>query len=625
MIKSRPTNIGIIKLLFLGLSNRTILVRFRRFYSMKILPKRLQEWLDIGIAKSKKYLFLLITYLRTSETVFLLLFANIIGVGAGFGAILFRWLIAFFQKTFFSDGKEVLSFMGPYYVIVIPAVGGIVVGLLIYLFASETKGHGVPEVMLAVATGGGKIRPRVAAMKAVVSSICIGSGGSVGREGPIVQISSALGSSLGQLFRFSEDKTKILIACGAAGGIAATFNAPLAGIFFALEIILRQYGMRNFSSVVLSAVTATVISRAFLGSNPAFATPPYEILSNWDFIFYVILGFLAALVGWIFIKVLYKSEDLFDAWKIPSYLKPAIGGLALGGIGFYFPEIFGVGYNSIEQVLNEQLAPMLILGLIGLKILATSLTLGSGGSGGVFAPSLFIGVMLGSAFGSFLHMLFPGIPISIGGFALVGMAAVFAGSAQAPISAILILFEMTGDYKILIPLMISTVIATIMVRKLSKESIYTLKLRRRGVDIMSIKRLDLMENILVSEAMFKNVITVTETTAVKDAGLMIKSTTHRGFPVLNEEGKLTGMVTQQDINKMLRIGKGDIPVSQIMTTDMIICYPEETLKTALEKLGERNIGRIPVVVHKDSAHLVGIITRKGIIAAYNLELHKKQE
>jgi len=405
--------------------------------------------------------------------------------------------------------------MGPNSVVVIPAVGGIIVGVLIYLFAKETKGHGVPEVMLAVAAGGGKIRPRVAAMKALVSSICLGSGGSAGREGPIVQIASALGSSLGQLFRFSAEKNKILIACGAAGGIAATFNAPLAGIFFALEIILREYGMRNFSSVVLSAVTATVISRAFLGANPAFITPHYEILSNWDFLFYFILGFIAAVVGWVFIKVLYKSEDIFDAWKIPSYIKPAIGGLFLGAIGLYFPQIFGVGYEAIEQTLNGHLAPMLVLGLIGLKIVATSLTLGSGGSGGVFAPSLFIGVMLGSAYGSALHILFPGIPISIGGYALVGMGAVFAGSAQAPISAILILFEMTGDYKILIPLMIACVIATIMVRKLSKESIYTLKLMRKGVDIDANQQQDLMEEILVTDAMFKRVISVKESAKLK--------------------------------------------------------------------------------------------------------------
>jgi chloride channel protein, CIC family len=381
------------------------------------------------VESGKRYFRLLFRYFQTSETVFLLFFATIIGVGAGFGAILFRWMISFFQNLFFVQGQHTLSFLGSYYVIFIPAIGGLIVGVTVYFFASEAKGHGVPEVMLAVAVSGSKIRPRVAAIKALVSSICIGSGGSVGREGPIVQISSALGSTIGQVFQLSEDKKRILIACGAAGGIAATFNAPIAGIFFGLEVILREYGTRYFSSVVLSAVTATIISRTFLGSNPAFITPPYELLNSYDILFYFILGFLAALVAWVFIKALYKCEDIFDAIRIPYFIKPAIGGLLLGVIGLYFPQIFGVGYPAIEKALNGQLGPMIVFGLISLKIIATSLTLGSGGSGGVFAPSLFIGAMLGSSFGSFIHLILPEVAISTGAFALVGMAAVFAGAA----------------------------------------------------------------------------------------------------------------------------------------------------------------------------------------------------
>jgi chloride channel protein, CIC family len=579
--------------------------------------------ISLVVVYSQKYFKLLLNYFQTSEAIFLLFFSGIVGVGAGFGAIIFRWMISLFQNLFFNQGQHVLSFMGSYYVIIIPAIGGIIVGVFVYFFARETKGHGVPEVMLAVAVGGSKIRPRVAAIKALVSSICIGSGGSVGREGPIVQISSALGSALGQLFRLSEDKKRILIACGAAGGIAATFNAPLAGIFFGLEVILREYGTRYFSSVVLSAVTATVISRTFLGSNPAFVTPPYELLSSYDILFYFVLGLLAAGTGWLFIKVLYKSEDIFDAIKMPSYLKPALGGIILGLIGFYFPQVFGVGYPSIEKTLNGQMGPMLVFGLIGLKIMATSLTLGSGGSGGVFAPSLFIGAMLGSSFGSFLHLLFPEILISTGAYALVGMAAVFAGAAQAPISAILILFEMTGDYKIILPLMVACVISTLILRWISKDSIYTLKLSRRGIDILNLRNEDLLEKIKVSEAMFKNLITVNESATVTNTEMLLRSTSHKGFPVLDNNGRLKGMVTQQDIYKAFNEGRGDIPVAEIMSVDLVFCYPEESLKDALEKLGTRNIGRIPVVERNDPSELKGLITRKCVIEAYNKELHKK--
>ena len=572
------------------------------------------------VAYSQKYIKLLLSYFQTSETIFLLFFATLIGVGAGFGAILFRWMITFFQKLFFTQGQHVFSFLGSYYVIIIPAIGGLIVGLLVYFFASEAKGHGVPEVMLAVAVSGSKIRPRVAAIKALVSSICIGSGGSVGREGPIVQISSALGSTIGQIFRLSEDKKRILIACGAAGGIAATFNAPLAGIFFGLEVILREYGTRYFSSVVLSAVTATVISRTFLGSNPAFITPPYELLSSYDILFYVVLGLLSAFVGWLFIKVLYKCEDLFDAIKIPYYLKPAVGGLFLGFIGLYFPQIFGVGYTSIEKTLNGQLGPMLVLGLIALKIIATSLTLGSGGSGGVFAPSLFIGAMLGSSFGSILHLIFPGILVSPGAYALVGMAAVFAGAAQAPISAILILFEMTGDYKIILPLMVACVISTLVLKWISKDSIYTLKLRRRGIDILKLKNEDLLEKINVSEAMFRKIITINESATVSDAESLLKSSSHRGFPVLDSNGRLKGMITHQDIYDALEKGRRDITVAEIMSNNLVTCYPEETLKNALEKLGEHDIGRIPVIENNDTGKLIGLITRKNIVSTYNKAL-----
>ena len=574
------------------------------------------------VVYGEKYFKLLLNYFQTSETIFLLFFATLIGVGAGFGAILFRWMISFFQNLFFTQGQHVFSFLGSYYVLIIPAIGGLIVGLLVHFFASEAKGHGVPEVMLAVAVSGSKIRPRVSAIKALVSSICIGSGGSVGREGPIVQISSALGSTIGQIFRLSEDKKRILIACGAAGGIAATFNAPLAGIFFGLEVILREYGTRYFSSVVLAAVTATIISRTFLGSSPAFVTPPYELLNSYDILFYFILGLLAALIGWVFIKALYKCEDIFDAIKIPYYIKPAIGGLLLGIIGLYFPQIFGVGYPAIEKTLNGQLGPMIVFGLIALKIIATSLTLGSGGSGGVFAPSLFIGAMLGSSFGSFLHLIFPVIMISPGAFALVGMAAVFAGAAQAPISAILILFEMTGDYKIILPLMISCVIATLILKWISHDSIYTMKLRRRGIDILKLNKEDLLEKIMVSEAMFKKIVTVSDSTTLKNAEMLLKSTSHKGFPVIDSHGLLRGMITQQDINNELNKGRGDLLVGEIMSSDIVFCFPDETLKDALVKLGTNNIGRIPVVESSDPLKLIGLITRKCVVEAYNKELKK---
>jgi CIC family chloride channel protein len=562
----------------------------------------------------------LIFFLRTSDTSYLLIFSIIIGLGGGFGAILFRWMITQFNHLIFNGGGKIFAFMGKYDVILFPALGGLIVGPLVYFFARETKGHGVPEVMKAVITQGGKIRPRVAAIKALASSICIGSGGSAGREGPIIQIGSALGSALGQGLRLTEDKTKTLVGCGAAAGIAATFNAPLGGIFFALEVILREYGLRNFSSVVLSSVTATVISRSFLGNYPAFHTPPFRLYLVSDFLYYLILGLLAALVAWLFIKLLYKSEDLFDNIKMPEYLKPVLGGLGVGVIGIYFPQVFGVGYEAIESSINGEPLLLIAAALIFLKIIATSLTLGSGGSGGVFAPSLFIGTMLGEAFGIVAHHIVPSTVIPPGAFALVGMASVFAGVSQAPISAILLLFEMTGNYEILPPLMITCIISALAVRKISRYSIYTLKLVRKGVDVEKLKYGDLMESTPVSEAMITDIIAVNKTETVSSVGLKIKSTNHRGFPVLDNNGALVGMVTRQDINKALNSGNSSSEISEIMTKDILVCYPDESLRSALHKMASRNIGRLPVVERENQSHLTGILTRKSLIAGYNKAL-----
>ena len=578
--------------------------------------KRLSSYLEPQSERIKHLSRSLFYYLRTSDASYFLIFSILVGLGGGFGAILFRWMILQFKDLFFVDGAKVLGFMGKYYVVLLPAIGGLIVGLLVYFLAREAKGHGVPEVMRSVLVGGGKIRPRVAVVKAVASSVCIGSGGSVGREGPIIQIGSALGSAIGQLFRLTEEKTKTLVACGAAAGIAATFNSPLGGIFFAMEVILREYGLRNFSSVVMSSVTATVISRHFLGNQPAFQVPPFDLYQISDFIYYLVFALLTALVAGVFIKVLYKSEDLFNRIKLPEYVKPVIGGLLIGVIGIYFPQIFGVGYEVIESSVRGELVLWMVITLVFLKILATSLTLGSGGSGGIFAPSLYIGALLGEAFGLVVHHVIPGTVIPPGAFALVGMASVFAGTSQAPISAILLLFEMTGNYKILPPLAITCVLSAILVRWWSKYSIYTLKLVRRGIDVERYEYGDLMESVTVSEAMIPVVITVKQTDTVRNVGLRIKSTNHRGFPVLTADGRLAGVITRTDINKAIATGGADNTIESFMSRDLIVCYPNESLKTALHKMASKNIGRIPVVERDNKENLIGILTRKSIINSY---------
>jgi CIC family chloride channel protein len=565
----------------------------------------------------------IITRLGSSELITGLLLAVVVGVIAGLGAVVFRWLISSFTTLFFDEGGDILSFLGRYYVIIVPAVGALFFGPLIYFFAREAKGHGVPEVMEAVALEGGRIRPRVSVVKALASSICIGSGGSVGREGPIVQIGSSFGSAIGQWFKLPDDTVRVLVACGAAGGISATFNAPIAGVFFALEIILGRVVTRRFAYVVISSVVADFLAQIFLGNTRAFTIPTFGIVSTWEFSFYVVLGILAGLAALAFIYLLYKCEDLFDSVKIPEYLKPALAGLAIGAIGLYSGDLFGVGYGGITKALSgEWVAGTLILmGL--LKLVATSLTLGSGGSGGIFAPSLFIGAMLGTAVGKMFGGFFPTMTGPMGAYGVVGMAAVFAGATRAPFTAILIIFEMTRDYAIILPLMTAVVISTVISRAFRRETIYTMKLVRRGIDIEHEEMSDVMRNITVKEAMTCNFPTVPDTMRVSKLLNEFRKTGHHGFPVVDKEGKLAGIVTQTDVERHLvtTAGRERQLVGDIATKSPFVAYPEQTLDKVLSGT-EEEYGRIPVVSHDDARCLVGVLRRQDIIRAYQKKAKK---
>ncbi|RME42133.1 MAG: CBS domain-containing protein [Chloroflexi bacterium] len=552
--------------------------------------------------------------------------ALFVGLGAGFGAVIFRWLINGFTTLAFEGGRQAFSFLGHYYVLIIPAIGGLFVGPMIYRFAREAKGHGVPEVMEAVALKGGRIRPIVVVIKALASSICIGTGGSAGREGPIVQIGSALGSTVGQALRMSDDRIRMLVACGAAGGIAATFNAPVAGVIFALEIILGEFTVGHFSTVVIASVTASVIARVFLGNVPAFAVPEYALRSPWELPLYVLLGILAAPVGVGFIRALYRLEDIFDAWNFPEYLKPVIGGLGVGAIGLFAPQVFGVGYEAIEVVLHNGVVLSTIVMLLFAKILATSLTLGSGGSGGVFAPSLFMGAMLGGTFGDLVHRVLPGITALPGAYALVGMAAVFAAGAHAPITAIIILFEMTGDYRIILPLMLSTVIATLLAQRLETESIYTMKLSRRGIRLERGRDIDVMQSVQVAEAMTTDLEPVPVDMSLNELAQRFQRDRRHAFPVVDHDNALYGIVSLQDLERVLTRENGDkLTAGDIATRSLVIAYPDEPMRVALKRMGPRDLSTLPVVDRNDPRKLIGVIRRRDIVKAYNVGIMHRQE
>jgi len=564
------------------------------------------------------------------EYLFMIVMGGIAGAVGGFGAIGFRKLILAVAQLGWGnvtgmEGKDLLSMalVTPFWLkILIPSLGGLLVGIIVFFFAQEAKGHGVPEVMEAVALKDGRMRTRVVFAKAFASAICIGSGGSVGREGPIVQIGSAISSALGRWVKMSGERLRILVACGAAAGIAATFNAPMAGALFSLEIILSELAALRFIPIVVSSVIATALSRHYLGNYPAFEIPPYDLLHHSELLLYLILGVLAGVVAFIFIRLLYGMEDFFERWNLPEFVKPAIGGSIIGCIGIFFPQVFGVGYESITQALHGEIFGVMLLGILVAKILATSITIGSGSSGGIFAPSLFMGAFLGGAFGQIVHVLFPSTTAAPGAYALVGMGAVVAGTTRAPITAMIIIFEMTANYRIILPLMFACTIGLVVSARLSRESIYTLKLVRRGVNIHGGKELNVLKRLKVAQVMVHEIELVSPSATLNELFTRMMASSHNHFFVLGNDNRICGhisLATLRPILKDYETVRDVIIASDLMDHNVAVVKAEESLDMVMQLFGKFDLREIPVT---DKGQLVGTIRRSDVIEAYNREIFK---
>jgi len=556
----------------------------------------------------------------------LVVLALLVGAGAGLGAIVFRSLISWGTRLFTGTSDYAattghpahpwLPWLGAGFIVLAPAIGGLLYGPLIDRFAREARGHGVPEVMYAVTQRGGRIPGKVAVVKALASAITIGSGGSVGREGPIVQIGSALGSTLGRWARMPESRLRTLVACGAAGGIAATFNAPIAGVFFALELLLGDFAATSFGAVVLSAVTAAVVGRSVLGDEPFLRLAVFSVSSPWEYLLYALLGVVAAIVGVLFTKVLYGTEDLADRiWRGPEWLRPGVGGLLLGLLLLALPQLYGVGYPVLEGgITGKYVVGFLLLLLVG-KILATSITIAIGGSGGVFAPSLFLGAMLGSAFGQIVQHYAPGLGIHPGAYALVAMGAVFAGATRAPITAVIILFELTGEYSIILPLMLAVVTAAGISRKLSADTIYTAKLRRRGVDVTNRPNTDALAGITVRSVMTPPPSSLPTDLAAEAAARRLLATGRRALPVASRHGEFVGILTSTAVAGALAgdADADDVTVSRLVEMPAVV-DPDMSIEDTLDAmLGDDAIAGLPVV--DSNGTLVGWLRQDAVLRA----------
>lgn len=415
--------------------------------------------------------------------------AVLIGVGTGLGAVLLSWLIQKIREVVYALTAPIFNQIAPFQFIIILGLGGLITGLIIHFTTDQLKGGGIPEVIDAVANHGGRIQPGIAITKLLATAICIGTGGSAGSEGPIAQIGASIGSSVGQFFRLSEKRIRTLVACGAGGGTAAAFNAPIAGSLFAVEVILDNISNVNFSAIVITSVVASTISRLLRGNRFFFNLQAFPTTHPLELILFFIMGILAAVSAVGFSRLRYFIEDLWKKTKIPQYLLPALGGILLGVIGIFtykvngFPRVFGIGYETMHETLTIGLPFKMAMLLFLIKMLATSITVGSGNSGGIFAPSLFMGAMLGECFGIIANQLFPGSVAPAEAYALVGMAAFFSGAVRAPITSILMIFEMTGNYNLVLPLMLTAVSSSLFSKWLSEDTIYTEKLTRQGINL----------------------------------------------------------------------------------------------------------------------------------------------
>lgn len=496
-----------------------------------------------------------------------------------------------------------------------PVILGLAVAGVKALVRRPDRHHSVPLVMISMSKRGGRIYPLSTLMKTISAVLTLGAGGSLGREGPVVLLGGGLGSAVGQAVGVRrEDWLNILIAAGSGAAIATVFHAPITGALFAMEIVLIQFSARSFALVGLACVVATQVSGLLEGA-PPFPIPAYEMHSSWEIPLYILLGLAIALVARAYVKVLYGSEHWGQRLKwLPSWLKPALGGLLFGAVAIVLPRTLGGGYDTISLALAGQLSlGLLLLFLIG-KFLTIGLTSGGGWPGGVFTPALFLGSMAGGIFGILAAGLFPSIIQQPGMYAVIGMAAMIAGATHAPLTAMTLVFEVTRDYRIAIPAMLACGVATVFSQRLSPYSIDTLHLGEHGI-LLPWQIRDL-RSIQVGDVMTQQPDTVRADMQLGKVIVTMQANRHAGYPVLDEAGRLCGIITLSDVRDVPLEHRLSSLVKDVMSTSLAVLTPDQTLADAALIMARRGIGRLPVVDAQNRNRLVGIITRSSVLQAY---------
>ncbi len=550
-----------------------------------------------------------------------LAFSVSIGILAACGAVLFRFLIEFFQQLFWGTGATFLDKVATapwWFVLLIPVTGGLIAGPIITFWVPEAKGPGVPEVIASVVRQT-SIRHRVTFLKALVSSLLIGSGASVGREGPIIQIGASIGSSVARLFKLSPEMGRVYLACGAAAGIAATFNAPIAGTLFAVEIILFDIEIGFISQIVVSSVVASVLSRILYGDFPAFTVENFQFGHYSELLIYLVLGLLAGGTAILFVRLIYGMDSLFERLTFPEWLKPALGGLLLGIIALKLPAVLGVGYESINLSLTGNLVLVAALLLLIGKMLATSLCIGSGMSGGIFAPSLVVGATLGTIVGLVACQFFPDLSLQPSDYALVGMGAVVAGTTLAPITAILTIFELTYSHNIILPLMVACIASVTLVRLLFGYSAYEIKLLRRGINIVRGHDISILRTLKTGDFMGRDFESLLNSTSLEVTVNEVMASPYPHFVIFNGEGKLAGVLSLRDVRFCLTLFddlKEIVLVEDFMMREVITISAGDNLETAFSLFNQYRISFLPVVDPQEPDKVLGILKQDDMLQAY---------
>jgi CIC family chloride channel protein len=579
---------------------------------------------DIRIAELAQFRMVLVSFLAAG-----------IGLLAGLIAFALYDLIGLLTNIVFYH-RFVIDFTSArhnqlgLWVIPIPVVGGIIVGLMAKYGTPKIKGHGIPEAMEAVMVNRSRIEPRVAILKPISAAIAIGTGGPFGAEGPIIQTGGAVGSLVGQAFHTTASERKVLLACGAAAGMSATFNTPIAGVILAIELLLFEFKARSFIPLVVASTLATAVHMQLLGTGPMFKVTAMDFGIPHALPFYLLLGLVCGLAAAGFSKLLYWAEDQFEKLPVDELWWPAIGALGLGIIGYFVPRILGVGYDTIGDILNANLAWKLLLVIMVAKAAALVISLGSGTSGGLLAPMFMSSAAMGGVFAMGVDRIFPAANLSAGAFALVAMGAVFGAASRATFSFIIFAFEITRDYNAVLPLMLVSVIADgIAMWLMPRASIMTEKLARRGLHIHQEYEADVLQQVKVSETMDSDVPKLPADMKVSELSDLIarrdpEVCRHQGMFILDADGNLAGVITRGDVMRALDADpSGAATVLDAGSRDLVVTYPDETLHEASAKMLHSNIGRLPVVDREDPRKAIGYLGRPGIMAARLRRLHEE--